>query len=97
VGGIAAVLRYARLMAVTRGKPVQVTLADEDGSALRLTGAVEENRLVAKGEGEQLEIRPAEITFYPEGRATPARITFSRGDRSRTIQLDPLSGLPVLE
>jgi general secretion pathway protein H len=97
VGEITAVLRYARLMAVTRGKPVQLALAEEGVPTLRLTGAVEEQRPVGAGEGERLMIEPAEIVFFPEGRATPGRITFSRGERSRTILLDPLSGLPVFE
>jgi general secretion pathway protein H len=96
-GEIAAVLRYARLMAVTRGKEVRLSLTAEQGQALRLSGAVEELRPAGTGEREHLTIHPAEIVFYPEGGATPGTLTFTRGERSRTILLDPLTGLPVIQ
>jgi general secretion pathway protein H len=96
VEGTAAYLRYARLMAVTRGKQVKLTLGDDsDESILQLKGAVE--RQHSAGSAERFAIQPEEIIFHPEGRATPGRIIFTRGERSQTILVDPLTGLPVLQ
>ena len=97
VGAAAAALRYARMVAVAKGKPVEVTLADEEGPALRLTGAVEELRPVNLGGKGDLTMKPDSIVFSPEGRATPGLLTLTMGERRRTITLDLLTGLPILD
>jgi general secretion pathway protein H len=97
VGEITAVLRYARLTAVAKGRKVELSLADEEGPALRLAGAVKELRLAGLDENSQLALEPAKIIFYPEGLATPGVLTFTRGKRRQTISVDPLTGLPILD
>jgi general secretion pathway protein H len=97
VGEVTAVLRYARLAAVTSGKEVRLTLETGENSTLRLAGAMDELRPTTTDKEGKLVIYPEEIVFHPEGRATPARLTFTRGERSRTILVDALTGLPVLE
>lgn len=98
VGTIAAVLRYARLTAVAKGRPVEISLAaGEEVPTLRLAGAVKKLRPVGRDENDHLILKPAEIVFFPEGWVTPGVLTFTRGKRRQTISLDPLSGLPIFK
>lgn len=97
VGEILSVLRYARMTAVAKGQPVDLSLDSKDGPALRLAGAVQGLRPAGLGEDSQLTMRPAEIVFYPEGWATPGLLTFTRGKRQRKILIDPLTGLAILD
>ena len=93
---IMAVMRYARLKAVTEGKAVNVTTADGSNDLI-LSGAVQENRELGLDETEKLELDPEEIVFYPEGYATPGTLTFSKEERSQDILIDPMTGLPILD
>lgn len=97
VGEILSVLRYARMTAVAKGQPVDLSLDSKDGPALRLAGAVTERRPAGLDEGDRLTMKPAEIVFYPEGWATPGLLTFTRGKRQRKISIDPLTGLAILD
>lgn len=90
---IMATLRYARLMAITNGKPVSVAGGD-DAVSLQLAGAVEETRSFPLDDGETLSLEPAEITFFPEGFATPAQVTLAGERRTVEIFIDPLTALP---
>jgi general secretion pathway protein H len=97
VGSVAAALRYARLTAVAKGRQVELSLAADEGPALRFSGAVEELRPTDLGKEGRLTLEPAVIVFYPEGRATPGLLTLTSGERRRTISLDPLTGLPIFD
>jgi prepilin-type N-terminal cleavage/methylation domain-containing protein len=92
VGKILAAFRYARLMAVSEGKPVEVSLG-EDQQILQLAGAVKETRKFDLGEDDSLELDPALIFFYPEGHVTPGTIVFNKGEKKRSFTFDPLTGL----
>lgn len=92
-----SVLRYAKLLAVTRRETVRLELSEEDDCVFQLTGPVEENRDCDLGEEDVLNLEPEQIFFYPEGTATPALLTFARGERVRRIRLDLLTARPVVE
>ncbi|VAW34991.1 hypothetical protein MNBD_DELTA03-1064 [hydrothermal vent metagenome] len=94
-GRIMATVRYARLKAVTNGRAVIMTL-DSDNN-LRLEGAVQEERDLKLSANDTISLNPEIIKFSPDGHATPATISFTRGDRSEKIIIDSLSGLPVVE
>jgi len=89
-----AVLRYARLQAIAGGETVTVRVG-EDGRVLELAGGVEERRNVGLGEDERLQLEPEPMYFYPEGTATPGELILAGDYRSLTIDIDPLTGLPV--
>ncbi len=92
-----SVLRYAKLMAVTRREPVSLKLSEEEDCVFQLTGPVKESRDCNLGEEDVLSLEPGEIFFYPEGTATPALLTFARGERVKRIRLDLLTARPVVE
>lgn len=97
-GKIMAAVRYARLMAITEGKLVLVTISEEDGPrALALSGGVNEVRELDLAEDATVELEPAELGFSPEGYATPGLITLTHGERKESIFIDPLTGIPLLE
>lgn len=94
---IMAIFRYARLRAVTQGKAVEVTLVEGE-SGLQLNGVgggVSESKDFGLSSGDRAKLEPESIIFFPEGRATPATLTFSQGQRRRQVIIDPLSGLPL--
>lgn len=90
---IMATLRYARLLAVSKGVPVNLTVS-EDGAALKLSGPVNETRTFGLGEGEKLTLEPAVVSFYPEGIASVGRLTYQSDLRQQQIDIDPLTALP---
>jgi len=91
---ILAFLRYARLTAISKGQYVDLKAAD-DGTALRLTGPVNETRSFSFGEGETLSLNPELITFYPEGIASIGTITYQRDGKEIHFVIDPLTALPL--
>ena len=91
-----AVMRYARLMAVTKGHSVYMEIA-EDSNSLNLTGAVTEEKDLGLSGDDILSLEPEMIIFSPGGHATPGSLKFTKGDRSQKIIIDPLSGLPLLD
>jgi len=64
---------------------------------MRLTGGLEEERFLDIGDEALLVLEPGEIVFSPKGYVTPARLTLSQEKRSRTIIMDPLTALPVIQ
>ena len=96
VGSVVANLRYVRLKAVTKGEDILVSL-DDEGRVMRLTGGLEEERFLDIGDEALLVLEPGEIVFSPKGYVTPARLTLSQEKRSRTIIMDPLTALPVIQ
>jgi len=97
-GKIMATVRYARLKAITEGKFVVMTASEGKGAqGLTLSGGVNEVRPLDLEEGATLEVEPLELVFSPEGYATPGTFVLTSGDRSETIHIDPLTGLPMLE
>lgn len=98
VQDVLGTLRYARLVAISEGRPVYVSLGEEDGGrALTLSGAVREVRAIDLGEDGALDLRPAEVVFFPEGGATPATVTVASANRRLTVFIDPLTALPQPE
>ncbi|HFQ81178.1 MAG TPA: type II secretion system protein GspH [Desulfobacterales bacterium] len=95
-GRIMAAVRYARLKAVTNGRAVIMTL-DEDNNLRLNEGAVQEERDLKLSADDTIGLNPEIIKFSPDGHATPATISFTRGDRSEKIIIDSLSGLPVVQ
>lgn len=94
---IMAIFRYARLLAVSQGKAVEITLLDEE-TGVQLTsigGGVTESKDFGLSSGDRAKLEPESLVFFPEGRATPATLTFSQGQRRRQVVIDPLSGLPL--
>lgn len=95
---IMAAVRYARLKAITEGKFVVMTAPEREAAqGLTLSGAVNEVRQLNLDEGATLEIEPLELVFSPEGYATPGTLVLTSGERSETILIDPMTGLPLLE
>lgn len=92
---ILAALRLARLTAVTKNKPVTLSIADMDGRAVKFTGAITELREFELEEESFFVFDPEEIIFYPDGMATPADIRSVRQERSADFFIAPLTGLPV--
>ena len=86
--------RYARLMAVGKGRPVAMRF-DGQSHSLSFSGAVEEKKEVELSEGAVFEFRPETLVFYPDGLATPGRMVSRSGRRSQEFLIDPLTGIPV--
>ena len=94
---ISAVLRYARIMAISKGKEVLLTRSEDDLHALQLSGPVDEIKNLGFDTEDQLFMEPEALVFLPEGHATPAVITYVSGKRKQIIRVDPLTGMPELE
>ena len=90
-------LRYAKLLAITKGEQVSLTLAEGEDCVFQLRGPIEEDRSCTLGDEEILTMDPGEIVFYPEGTATPGLLTFEQGERVKLIRLDLLTALPVID
>jgi type II secretion system protein H len=95
VGEIMANLRTVRLQAVVSGRQVKVSIQENN---LLLNGGKEEQQVKVLGLNPEsaLELKPETVIFTPQSTVTPATLSFSMGNRSRTIVLDPLTGLPVI-
>ena len=86
--------RYARLMAVGKGRPVAMRF-DGQTHLLSFRGAVEETKEIKLSGEVELELRPETLVFYPDGLATPGRMLARSGSRSQEFRIDPLTGMPV--
>jgi type II secretion system protein H len=86
--------RHARLMAVGKGRPVEMRF-DPQAHLLSFSGAVEEKKEIDLSEGAVFELRPETLVFYPDGLATPGRMVLRSGQRSQEFFIDPLTGIPV--
>lgn len=96
-GKVLASLRYARLMAIAKGQQVSVTFDDSNGRIVYLSGAVNEQKEFDMAEDASFTLEPPEITFYPEGQATPAILISEKGNKVVRYMMDPLTALPVPE
>ena len=96
VSELKANLRYVRLKAISLGKDIYLSQGDES-RIIRLRGGIEEEKILDIDEETGIVMDPEEIVFSPQGYVTPATLTISREERSRTIIMDPLTGLPVEE
>jgi len=76
---------------------VVLRLAEDDECAFNFTGPVAETRSCNLKEEDVFTMEPGEIIFYPEGHATPALLTFERGERLKEIRVDLLTARPVME
>ena len=86
--------RYARLMAVGKGRPVAMRF-DSQAHLFHFSGAVEGDKAVDLVEGAEFELWPETLVFYPDGLATPGRLVARSGHRSQEFRIDPLTGIPV--
>jgi len=93
---IASTLRYARLMSISSGQIVHVALDTIDGLVFRLSGGVEEEKIINLDEDDHLTMEPDAITFYPDGEASAAELTVLIANQRRDIVVDPLTALPII-
>ncbi|MEN8257569.1 MAG: GspH/FimT family pseudopilin [Thermodesulfobacteriota bacterium] len=91
VNEVMAQVRGWKLMAVSQGKPVTVTL-EEDVLMVQLAQGAKVVKPFKPG--VTLAMEPERIFFSPEGWATPATIEISSNERHRTLQINPLTGQP---
>ncbi len=91
VNGVMAQVRGWKLLAVSKGKPVTITL-EEDMLVVQLAGE-EMNRTNLK-DGVTLSMEPGYFLFSPEGWATPATLEISTEERRQRVRIDPLTGQP---
>lgn len=97
LGKYTAIMRYAKLVAVSRGGVVSLKLAEGDECVFELTGPLEESRNCDLGEEDVLTMDPGEIFFYPEGTSSHVLLTFAKGTRIKKIRLDMLTSKPIVE
>lgn len=95
----AAIMRQARLLAITSGKPTRLALGGEgEDCAFLLSGPQEEKKETCGLEdNDVLVMDPGVLTFFPEGSATAGLLTFTRLERKAVIRLDLLTGRPEVE
>lgn len=86
--------RYARLMAVGKGRPVAMRF-DRQAQLFHFSGAVEGDKEINLPEGTEFELSPETLVFFPDGLATPGRLVARSGHRSQEFRIDPLTGIPV--
>lgn len=96
VGNVLENLRTVRLEAVVRGEDIIVSV-DEHALLTRTYAGEPQQRGLAVETESILTMEPDTVIFTPQSTVTPATLTFSMGDRSRTIVLDPLTALPVVQ
>jgi general secretion pathway protein H len=94
---ITSLIRYARLQSISSGEEILLTLDEGDECVFRISGLVEETRGCGLAEDDVLVMEPGEIMFFPEGTATPAMITFEKGERIRKIRVDLLTAMPITQ
>jgi len=92
---IMATLRYARLMAISNGEPVDLRLG-ENGKTIKLSGPIDKIWSFPFEEDEELSLEPEIVTFYPEGIASIGTLTYRSDRRVAAIVVDPLTALPIL-
>jgi type II secretion system protein H len=93
---VAATLRYARLLSISKGKKLYLSLDNTNGTVFLLSGAVSEQRVMDLTEEESITMTPEQVIFYPESQASPAVLSVVIGNQSREITLDPFTALPLI-
>lgn len=94
----AAIMRQARLLAITGGQSARLELGGEGADCqFLLTGPIEEKKECGLEDHDVLVMDPGVVTFFPEGSATPALLTFTRAGRTARVRLDLLTGRPEIE
>lgn len=98
VGDVLANLRQIRLESVSQGRDIRLRLEGLSFVLVR-TGVEEEEeiRALPVDPDSEMVLEPATVLFTSESMATPATLRFSQGLRARTIALDPLTALPVVQ
>ncbi len=91
VNDVMAQVRGWKLLAVSKGKAVTITL---EGDVLVVQLGREERERKTFPEGVTVALEPNHILFSPEGWATPATIEISKEKRRRKVQIAPLTGRP---
>ena len=91
VNEVMAQVRGWKLLAVSKGKTVTITLEDDIWMVQLGLGDKEEKPLK---QGIVLAMEPERIVFSPEGWATPASIEISSKERSKKLEINPLTGQP---
>lgn len=96
VGSVMANLRAVRLQAVVTGREIRLSM---DGSNFQLDYGKEEleEKILDVDSESEISLEPEVVIFTPYSTVTPAMLSFSLGERSRSIFLDPLTALPVIE
>ena len=97
VGNIMAHIRGVRLEAVVTGREIELQLDDNSFLIDRRDNKEPEAKDLELDDESELTLEPEIIIFTPQSTVTPATITFNQGKRSRTINMDPLTALPVIE
>lgn len=96
VGDVMAALRKIRLEAVVAGRPIKVRVED-NGFILTRGNGEEEEKVLVLNQDSELILDAESIIFTAESTVTPAILTVTQGNRGRTISMDPLSALPVIQ
>lgn len=91
---LVAATRYARLMAVGKGRPVEMRF-DSQSHLVHFSSGVEAEKELDLAESAVVEFRPETLVFYPDGLASPGRLALRSGQRSQEFLIDPLTGIPV--
>lgn len=91
VNGVMAQVRGWKLLAVSKGKPVTITL-EADMLVVQLNQ--KEQSRTALRPGLHLDMEPDHLLFSPEGWATPATLEISTEERRQRVRIDPLTGQP---
>ena len=97
VGNIMANLRGMRLEAVVSGREIELRLDDNTFLIKRKDDIEPEAKDLELNDESEMTLEPEIVIFTPQATVTPATITFNQGKRSRTIKMDPLTALPVIE
>jgi prepilin-type N-terminal cleavage/methylation domain-containing protein len=95
VGGIMANIRAVRLQAIVSGREIKMSLQDND-LLLDMGREEQEVKELDLDAESELSLEPELVIFTPQATATPAALSLTVGSRSRTINLDPLTALPVI-
>ncbi len=98
VGDVLANLRQIRLESVTRGRDIRMRVEGLTFVLVRIGVEEEEEiRILPLDPDSELGLEPETVLFTSESMATPAILRFTQGHRTRTIILDPLTALPVVQ
>jgi type IV fimbrial biogenesis protein FimT len=87
-------MRYARLLSITSGRDILVSLSEDDYNILELKGAEVEQKRFNLTDSDSIILDPEEFRFTPEGHVNPGKVTINYKGRFKEFNLDPLTALP---